>query len=326
MSHTYRAIGWNRQKRIYDLLILSFILFYLGIFIGLGAAAHPRATIETLLIRGLGTCALVMLHVILVIGPLCRLNPAFLPLLYNRRHLGVSMFFIALAHGTLSLFQFHMLGVLNPLVSLFSSNSRYDSLSNFPFQPLGFLALLILFLMASTSHDFWLTQLTAPVWKRIHMLVYLAYGLIVAHVALGVLQSERAPLPAILLATGVVTVMGLHLAAGARERRLDVDLSTGWVEVCPADEIPEGRARVATIFGERVAVFKHEGRIHALSNVCRHQNGPLGEGRIIDGCVTCPWHGYQYLPETGMSPPPFTESVPIFNVDVRDGMIRVSRK
>jgi nitrite reductase/ring-hydroxylating ferredoxin subunit len=29
------------------------------------------------------------------------------------------------------------------------------------------------------------------------------------------------------------------------------------------------------------------------------QNGPLGEGRIVDGCITCPWHGYQYRPDTG---------------------------
>jgi nitrite reductase/ring-hydroxylating ferredoxin subunit len=30
--------------------------------------------------------------------------------------------------------------------------------------------------------------------------------------------------------------------------------------------------------------------------------------------VTCPWHGYQYQPETGASPPPFTEKVPTFRV------------
>ena len=47
------------------------------------------------------------------------------------------------------------------------------------------------------------------------------------------------------------------------------------------------------------------GRIFALSNVCRHQGGPLGEGRILAGCLTCPWHGYQYHVEDGCSPPPF---------------------
>ena len=78
--------------------------------------------------------------------------------------------------------------------------------------------------------------------------------------------------------------------------------------------------------GERVAVFRHEGKVSALSNVCAHQNGPLGEGRIIDGCVTCPWHGYQYLPETGAAPPPFTEKVDTYRTKVIDGVVYVEAK
>ena len=27
--------------------------------------------------------------------------------------------------------------------------------------------------------------------------------------------------------------------------------------------------------------------------------GPLGEGKIVDGCITCPWHGFQYRPQDG---------------------------
>ena len=61
----------------------------------------------------------------------------------------------------------------------------------------------------------------------------------------------------------------------------------------------------------------------AISNVCRHQNGPLGEGRIIDGCVTCPWHGFQYRPDDGASPPPFTEKVATFRVRVEEDRVWV---
>ncbi len=142
-----------------------------GVFVGLGFVVHPNATGETLLIRGFGTLALLLLHVILCIGPLCRLNRAFLTLLYNRRHPGVTMFLMALVHGVFSLVQFHALGDTSPLVSLFISNTRYDSVSQFPFQVLGFAALLILFVRASTSHDFWLNNLTPPVWKKLHMMV-----------------------------------------------------------------------------------------------------------------------------------------------------------
>ena len=321
MSVSYQAVGWNRTKKIYDSILAAGLLVYLGIFVAVGAAVHPNATAETLLIRGLGTAALLLLHVILCIGPLCRLDRRFLPLLYNRRHLGVTMFVLALAHGTFSLFQFHALGNVNPLVSLFVSNTRYDSLADFPFQALGFFALVILFLMAATSHDFWLHNLTAPVWKRLHMLVYVAYGLLIAHVTLGALQSETSPILAAVLGVGVTAVTSLHLAAGFVERRKDL-----FVSACRVDDIPEKRACVVSCGGERVAIFKYDGKISAISNVCQHQNGPLGEGKIIGGCITCPWHGYQYLPDTGVSPPPFTEKVATYRTRVEDNRVFVDPK
>jgi methionine sulfoxide reductase heme-binding subunit len=320
MSVQYQAIGWNRQKKIYDSVIAAGTFCYLAIFIGTGALIYPDATAETLVIRAFGTLALLLLQVILCIGPLCRLNRRFLPLLYNRRHLGVAMFLAALAHGVFSIVQFHALGDISPLVSVFTSNTRYSSLAGFPFQALGFAALMILFLMAATSHDFWLHNLSAPVWKRLHMMVYVAYALLVAHVSLGALQSDANPALAAVLGTGIALISGLHVAAGIRERRIDEAVSQsaaeGFVEVCEIRAIPEKRARVISAGGERIAVFRYDGKISAISNVCRHQNGPLGEGRIIDGCVTCPWHGYQYAPESGASPPPFTDKVATFRTRV----------
>ncbi len=329
MSLTYKAVGWNRQKKIYDKVIAVGVVGYLAIFVGAGFAIHPEATAETMLIRALGTCAFLMLHVVLSIGPLCRLDRRFLPLLYNRRHLGVSMFFVALLHGGFSLVQFHALGDVNPLVSVLVSNTRFESIAQFPFQPLGLIALGILFLMAATSHDFWLANLTAPLWKALHMLVYLAYGLIVMHVVLGVLQAETSPILAGALGVGMAWVLGLHLVAGLRERRRDAEPARpatrdeGFVDLCAVGDLREGRGRTFALSGDRVAVFRYDGKVSALSNACQHQNGPLGEGRIVNGCVVCPWHGYEYKPDCGRSPEPFTEKVPTFRVRVEDGRVLV---
>ena len=326
MSVAYQAVGWNRQKRRYDLAIAGGSLAYLGLFIGVGSALQPEALPETLIIRAFGTLALLLLHVVLCIGPLARLDRRYLPLLYNRRHLGVTMFFAALVHGAFSILQFHAFGPLHPLVNVLVGNSRYDSFSHFPFQPLGLLALLILFLMAATSHDFWLANLTAPVWKALHMMVYVAYGLVIAHVALGILQVERHPVLVVLLVLGLAAVLGLHLAAGFKERAGDRERSAGaggWVDVGAVEEIPEKRARAVCLEGERVAVFRYDGKVSAISGVCKHQNGPLAEGKIVDGCIVCPWHGYQYLPENGQSPPPFTEKVPTFRVKIENGRVFV---
>jgi nitrite reductase/ring-hydroxylating ferredoxin subunit/DMSO/TMAO reductase YedYZ heme-binding membrane subunit len=330
VSSGYRAVQWSPGKRRYDLAVVGVLGLYLATFVAVTLLRRPEITAETALIRAFGTAALLLLHLVLAIGPAARLDRRFLPLLWNRRHLGVTMFLCALAHGLFALVQFHALGDRNPLVSLLVSNTRFDSLAYFPFQQLGLAAILILFLMAATSHDFWLANLTAPVWKALHLAVYLAYGLVVAHVALGVLQDERSPVLAGTLALGVAMIAGLHLAAAARERRIDRAVAAagadGFVAVGRVEEIAEKRAKVVALAGERVAVFRYDGKVSAISNVCQHQNGPLGEGKILDGCVTCPWHGYQYRPEDGASPAPFTEKVPTFRVRVIDGSILVDPK
>jgi methionine sulfoxide reductase heme-binding subunit len=327
MSSAYRAVQWSPGKRVYDGALVALLVLYLAIFLAVTWSVRPESTVETALIRAFGTAALLLLHVVLAIGPLARLDPRFLPLLWNRRHLGVTMFLCALAHGLFALVQFHALGVRNPLVSLLSTNARFDSLAQFPFQLLGLAALVILFLMAATSHDFWLANLTAPVWKALHMGVYAAYALVVAHVALGALQDERAPALVLALAAGMAAIGALHVAAALRERHFDRAVARagedGFVEIGRVEQIADGRAKVVSLAGERVAVFRNDGTISALSNVCQHQNGPLGEGRIVDGCVTCPWHGYQYRPEDGASPPPFRERVPTFRVRVEGGRILV---
>lgn len=325
MSAGYTAVGWNRQKKQYDWFIFGFCVLYLLTFVLFTAFINPDYTFETVLIRSTSTLAVLLLHIILSIGPLARLDKRFLPLLYNRRHLGVTMFCISAVHGGFSLFQFHALSDVNPFVSLFTSNTNFFSLSGFPFQALGFFALIIFFLMAVTSHDFWLHNLSPKVWKTLHMFVYLAYLLIVMHVMLGVIQYETHPVFVLLVTAGALWLIGLHLVAGKREVKKDHEkfslVKEGFVNVCGISEFEEGRAKMFCIGGERIAVYKHENKLYAIHNVCKHQGGPLGEGKIIDGCITCPWHGYQYLPNNGQSPPPFTEKVSTYDVRIDEGQV-----
>ena len=234
MSQAYRAVGWNRQKRRYDAAIAGGAAAYLGIFVAAGFAIDGNATIETLLIRASGTAALFLLHVVLSIGPLCRFDRRFLPLLYNRRHLGVTTFLLAAVHGGFALVQFHALSDVTPLASVLVTSRSYGSLTDFPFQQLGLAALAILFAMAATSHDFWLRNLTAPVWKRIHMAVYIAYALLVAHVVLGALQSELNLLLVVLVSASVITVTRpAPLRSAPRAQRTAAPLRPGEPAMTP---------------------------------------------------------------------------------------------
>jgi DMSO/TMAO reductase YedYZ heme-binding membrane subunit/nitrite reductase/ring-hydroxylating ferredoxin subunit len=279
--------------------------------------------------RAFGSAAFLMLTIILCIGPLARLDSRFLPLLYNRRHFGVMTCAVALVHAGFVIDWYHNHGKIGPFLSLLVGNRRYLSFAQFPFELLGILALLVLIAMAATSHDLWLAILRPPVWKAIHMLVYPAYALLVMHVMLGVVQGEKSSILPALVLVCFVAVAGLHLVAGWRERRRDAGdpAVQSWIDVGPPAGVPDGAAVIVTPQGgERIAVFRSADRLSALSNICEHQNGPLGEGRIVDGCVTCPWHGYQYRPEDGCSPPPFQEKVATFRLRLADGRVQVDRR
>ncbi len=326
MSVGYAAVSWNRFKKRHDLVLFGLVVAWIVVFLGVSLALEPAATPEILMMRATGAGGLVLLHVILGIGPLARVDRRFLPLLYNRRHLGVTMFLLGLVHAVLAIATYHVGSDANPIVSVFTTDAG-ATLGSFPFQAFGFVALLILFALAATSHDFWLRNLTAPMWKALHMGVYVAYAALLIHVAFGVLQAELHPGYVLLFVAGFTTLAILHLRAAAQERRVDASRSESlpdrFVEVCPIDAIAEDRARIACIGGERVAVFRYDGKVSAVSNVCQHQNGPLGEGKVIDGCITCPWHGYQYQPATGAAPAPFTEKLPTFEVRVVGGKVFV---
>jgi methionine sulfoxide reductase heme-binding subunit len=327
MSHDYRMVQWTPFKRRYDVMLGFGVALFLAAHVGaslVGLAPGERPSEIQIVLRALGAAAFALLSLILAIGPLARFSPRFLPLLYNRRHLGVTCFLLAVGHAGLVLLWYHGFSDLNPLVSLLASNR--GGVIGIPFEALGLLALAILFVMAATSHDFWNTVLGPSMWKAIHMAVYLAYLLAVGHVLLGAAQGEKGVLYAALTGSVAALVALLHLAAGVREGARDrAETSTeGWIEVGDPATIEDGRARIVTPpEGERIAVFRKGEAFHAVSNVCRHQGGPLGEGRIVDGCITCPWHGFQYRPEDGRAPPPFTERIATYPTRLVEGRLWV---
>jgi nitrite reductase/ring-hydroxylating ferredoxin subunit/DMSO/TMAO reductase YedYZ heme-binding membrane subunit len=329
MSVGFRAVQWNRTKLIYDGILIVVVSLFIAGFARLHWEWHPPKDVPEAIdiwIRAFGTCAFLMLTAILLIGPLARLNSRFLPLLYNRRHFGVLTFIVAGIHFWFVLDWYLVQHNLPNLVTELTTWRDYAKFIDFPFKALGLAALLVLFLMAATSHDFWLIFLTPPVWKALHMTLYVAYGLLVAHVALGTMQGEYTSLIPIMLVSAFGSVAVLHLIASRREHARDkgIALSEGWIAVGPPSSIPDKGARiVAAAGGERIAVFRDGEQIGALSNLCAHQNGPIGEGRIIDGCVTCPWHGYQYRLEDGCAPPPFTEKLPTYRVRINRGIVEV---
>jgi sulfoxide reductase heme-binding subunit YedZ len=331
MSVGFQAVQWNRFKIIYDLVLWAGAIALMTVFIVATNATQPEGESfhpVQLVMRAFGFTAIVLLFIALAIGPLARLSDRFKPLLYNRRHLGVTIFLFGLIHAGLVLMWYHGFSETNVFVSILATNPNYDRIYGFPFEALGLAALLILFVMAATSHDFWLDLLGAPVWKLIHMLVYPAYALLVGHLVLGALQDEASPFMAWTVSGAALVLIALHLIAGLKEARddrsADRPVDEGWLDAGDPDDIPDGRAVIIAPQGkERIAVFRDGDKIAALSSVCRHQNGPLGEGHVRDGCVVCPWHGWEYRLEDGRAPAPFTEKIATYPVRLIEGRIQV---
>jgi 3-phenylpropionate/trans-cinnamate dioxygenase ferredoxin subunit len=96
------------------------------------------------------------------------------------------------------------------------------------------------------------------------------------------------------------------------------------IEVCPAEELPAGTMRLVPAGGITVGVYNCDGSYYAIEDRCSHDDGPLCEGDWEQELcvVVCPRHGSRFDLQTGipMTLPAF-ESVPIFPVSERDGMI-----
>ncbi|MGI9350832.1 MAG: Rieske 2Fe-2S domain-containing protein [Rhizobiaceae bacterium] len=335
MGVDYKPVIWNRNKYMYDAVLLIAVASYIYLYIRVGVNFQDSSQpIERpiMRMRAFGSCAFLMLSFILCIGPLARLNEKFLPLLYNRRHFGVLTACVAAVHANYVLGWYYAFSPTNKYEALFSSNTNFDQLLGFPFEAFGIFAFLMLLILAVTSHDFWLSFLSAPIWKRLHMGIYFGYASVVLHISLGPLQTDRDPVFAIVFFTSVFAVSILHFIVAMKDRQADSMFvrepnpgdDTPWIEVGQVSQIENKRAKIVSLPDEeRVAVFRNGNTLSAVHNVCAHQNGPLGEGKIVDGCITCPWHGFQYNPEDGRSPAPFEEKIATYRLKLEAGTVYV---
>jgi nitrite reductase (NADH) small subunit len=66
-----------------------------------------------------------------------------------------------------------------------------------------------------------------------------------------------------------------------------------------------------------VALANVAGKFCAISSICPHQGGPLGEGELEGQIVTCPWHNWQFDVTTGKVAQTTNIGVQTYPVEVR---------
>jgi len=97
-----------------------------------------------------------------------------------------------------------------------------------------------------------------------------------------------------------------------------------WVDVGAEAEFRAAGLKAANARGVPLAVSFRDGVLGAVSNVCNHVGGPLGEGRLDGDYIVCPWHQWKFHRATGTGEPGFEQDcVPSFPVKVADGRVLV---
>jgi nitrite reductase (NADH) small subunit len=72
-----------------------------------------------------------------------------------------------------------------------------------------------------------------------------------------------------------------------------------------------------------ICVANVNGTISAMDNVCLHRGGPLGQGMIEGAKLVCPWHGWQWDPQTGQSVHDARAKVAVYPLKIENGDVLI---
>jgi nitrite reductase (NADH) small subunit len=92
------------------------------------------------------------------------------------------------------------------------------------------------------------------------------------------------------------------------------------IKVAEVKDIPPGDSKCVSCGNERIALFNVDGEFYAISDMCPHAGGPLSEGWVEDGEVTCPWHGWSFKLKSGGG---MSDGVERYRVHVEGEVIKI---
>ena len=96
-----------------------------------------------------------------------------------------------------------------------------------------------------------------------------------------------------------------------------------YLKAATLSDLPPGTTKTVEVRGTPLALYNDDGTVCATANTCPHRGGPLGEGELAAGVITCPWHGFQYEVKGGRCTTNTALSVPCHAVRLEDDSILV---
>jgi 3-phenylpropionate/trans-cinnamate dioxygenase ferredoxin subunit len=98
-----------------------------------------------------------------------------------------------------------------------------------------------------------------------------------------------------------------------------------FTKICLVDEIEEDSSRSFEVGDRQIVVANYEGEFYAFDNVCTHDGGILGQGKIYDRQIECPRHGARFDIKTGEATQmPAVTEIETFELKVENDTIFVA--
>ena len=97
-----------------------------------------------------------------------------------------------------------------------------------------------------------------------------------------------------------------------------------WHDVGDAAALATRRVQEVRVAGAPIALTCVDGEFRAVSGVCNHVGGPLGQGQLDGDYLVCPWHQWKFHRATGQGEAGFEgDQIPVHDVRVVDGRVQV---
>ncbi len=119
--------------------------------------------------------------------------------------------------------------------------------------------------------------------------------------------------------------MSFRQSAGANQAEPVPHLTEpGWHDLMPLADLTEHQPARRMLGDVPLVVIRDGPHIHALAGRCSHLSGPLWDGELSDGCLTCPWHGSTFrITDGAVTRGPATAPQPVFRTRVTAGTVQV---
>ena len=140
-------------------------------------------------------------------------------------------------------------------------------------------------------------------------------------------NTARALGAASLTVTAAAGYLGGHLVFTKGVMVNRVAWATGprrWTRALQEADLPDDSPTAVEAEGRQVMLYRHDGRLYAIDNICSHAGGLLSRGPVADLTVTCPLHGSRFsLADGCVSRGPANQPQPVLPTRIRNGWIEV---